>query len=170
MNAVKPLSFDHRFIRQILPHRFPMLLLDRVESYRPDQRAIVGCKHIGQNDPLIQGYCSFQPLFLPVLVIEALAQTCGFMMNLEYLSDRGFRVEDGRRGGQRAIPPIPHSVLAESRMTHTALAPLGRTLSLQASVALQRQEVYVFEVRALADEREIATGDIMLSYPQYTGR
>ncbi|HRE55317.1 MAG TPA: hypothetical protein PLP22_11055 [Candidatus Competibacter sp.] len=170
MSAAKPLSFDHRFIRRILPHRFPMLLLDRVESYWLDRRAIVGGKHIGQNDPLIQGYWPFRPLFPPALVIEALAQTCGFMMNLEYLVGRGFRIEDCRRGEPVALPPIPHSVLAESRMTHVALASLGRTLSLQASVTLQRKEVYAFKVRASADDREIAAGDIMLSYPEYTAR
>lgn len=167
---MKSLSFDHRIIRRILPHRFSMLLLDRIEIYIPDKRAIVGIKHIGQNELLAQGYLPFHPLFPPTLVIEALAQTCGFMMNLEYLANRGFQVWSLRREKQRDIPPVPHSVLAESRMRHYSLAQLGQTLSLRANIVLQRNEVYVFKTRALVDDREITVGDIMLAYPEYTAR
>jgi len=167
---MKSLSFDHRIIRRILPHRFTMSLLDRVEIYIPDERAIVGIKHIGQNEPLAQGYLPFHPLFSPTLVIEALAQTCGFMMNLEYLASRGFRIQSLQREKQQALPAVPHSVLAESRMKHRALAQLGQTLSLRANIVLQRKEVYVFNTRALVDDQEITVGDIMLVYPEYTAR
>ncbi len=169
MSASKPLSFDHRIIRRVLPHRFNMLLLDRVEAYIPDQRAIIGVKHIGQNEPLAQGYPLVQPLFPSVLVVEALAQTCGFMMNLEYLTDRGFLIQSLQQPPQSDLPGIPHSVLAESRMKYGAVARLGQSLRLKASIVLRRNEVYVFKTAARVEDQDIIAGDIMLAYPEYTG-
>ncbi len=55
-------------------------------------------------------------------------------------------------------------------MRHYSLTQLGQTLSLQANIVLQRNEVYVFKTRALVDDREITVGDIMLAYPEYTAR
>jgi 3-hydroxyacyl-[acyl-carrier-protein] dehydratase len=168
MSASTPLSFDHRVIRWVLPHRFNMLLLDRVEAYIQEQRAIVGVKHIGQNEPLAQGYLPFHPFFPPTLVIETLAQICGFMMNLEYLAERGFQIQSLQRQPQTNLPSIPHSVLAESRMRHKAVARLGQSLLLKANIVLQRNEIYVFKTMAHVEDQEISVGEIMLAYPEYT--
>lgn len=165
---MKPLSFDHQLIRQVLPHRFSMLLLDRVAVYQPDERAIIGIKHIGQNEIFANGYLPLHPLFPSTLVIEALAQTCGFMMNLEYLASRGYPPQLLQAGKQPDMPLVPHSVLAESRVTHYRITQLGQTLSLQAAITLQRKDVYVFKVQALVDDQEISNGEIILVYPEYT--
>ena len=60
------LFFGQQIVRRILPHRFSMLLLDRVESYIPAKRTIIGCKQVSLSDPLVQGYLPACPAFPPV--------------------------------------------------------------------------------------------------------
>jgi 3-hydroxyacyl-[acyl-carrier-protein] dehydratase len=164
------LSFEQSMVRRILPHRFSMLLLDRVESYIPAKRTIIGCKRVSLSDPLVQGYLPAYPTFPPVLVIEALAQLCGFMMNLEYLSRHGIDLArlgqpDDWQGG---LPAIPHSVLADSNIRQYSLVEPGLTLRLAATVALQRNEIYIFKAHASVEANAVGDGDIMLAYPAYT--
>ncbi|WP_390410400.1 3-hydroxyacyl-ACP dehydratase FabZ [Lacticaseibacillus jixiensis] len=61
-------------IMQILPHRYPMLLVDRVLTLEPGQRA-VGVKNVSVNEAIFQGHFPNNPIFPGVLQIEALAQT-----------------------------------------------------------------------------------------------
>lgn len=166
------LFFEQQVVRRILPHRFSMLLLDRVESYIPAKRTIMGCKQVSLSDPLVQGYLPAYPTFPPVLVIEALAQLCGFMMNLEYLSRHGVDLAQLGRPGYRQgmLPAIPHSVLADSKIRQYSLVEPGLTLRLAATVALQRSDIYIFKTRASVEANEVAGGDIMLAYPAYTSQ
>jgi 3-hydroxyacyl-[acyl-carrier-protein] dehydratase len=61
-----------------LPHRFPMLLVDRVEELHPDQR-IVATKAVTINEPFFQGHFPARPIMPGVLIVEALAQAAGVL-------------------------------------------------------------------------------------------
>lgn len=61
-------------IKKILPHRFPMLLLDKVEEMIPGDRA-TAYKAVTYNEPFFQGHYPEKPVMPGVLIIEALAQT-----------------------------------------------------------------------------------------------
>lgn len=61
-------------IKKILPHRFPMLLLDKVEELIPGDRA-TAYKAVAYNEPFFQGHYPEKPVMPGVLIIEALAQT-----------------------------------------------------------------------------------------------
>lgn len=61
-------------IKKIIPHRFPMLLLDKVEELVPGISA-VAYKAVTYNEPFFQGHYPEKPVMPGVLVIEALAQT-----------------------------------------------------------------------------------------------
>ena len=63
-----------------LPHRPPMLLIDRAEDYRP-HRSIVGIKMVTMNEPFFVGHFPKHPVMPGVLIIEALAQTGGVLMS-----------------------------------------------------------------------------------------
>ena len=63
-----------------LPHRPPMLLIDRAEDYRP-HRSIVGIKQVTINEPFFVGHFPKHPVMPGVLIIEALAQTGGVLMS-----------------------------------------------------------------------------------------
>ena len=67
---------DIRQIMQILPHRYPLLLIDRIIELEPLKRA-VGYKNVTVNEPFFQGHFPNNPLMPGVYMIEALAQLGG---------------------------------------------------------------------------------------------
>jgi 3-hydroxyacyl-[acyl-carrier-protein] dehydratase len=74
--AIGPL--DIRRVMAALPHRYPMLLVDRVESIVPDQ-SITAIKAVSMNEGFFQGHFPGRPIMPGVLIIEALAQAAGIL-------------------------------------------------------------------------------------------
>ena len=68
------LPLDARAIERIIPHRYPMLLIDRVIELEPGKRA-VAIKNVTRNEWFFEGHFPQQPIMPGVLIIEALAQT-----------------------------------------------------------------------------------------------
>jgi len=77
---------DIRGIMNCLPHRYPFLLIDRVEELRPKKR-IVGYKNVTMNEPFFQGHFPGVPIMPGVLIIEAMAQA-GAVLFLHDLAER----------------------------------------------------------------------------------
>ncbi|MEW6250867.1 MAG: UDP-3-O-acyl-N-acetylglucosamine deacetylase [Planctomycetota bacterium] len=73
-------ELDVRQVQRILPHRFPMLLVDRVVEIDGDRRA-VGIKNVSINEPFFQGHYPRYPIMPGVLIIEALAQLSGILLS-----------------------------------------------------------------------------------------
>jgi UDP-3-O-[3-hydroxymyristoyl] N-acetylglucosamine deacetylase / 3-hydroxyacyl-[acyl-carrier-protein] dehydratase len=71
---------DIRRIQRILPHRYPMLLVDRVLELVGDQKA-VGVKNVTFNDIFFQGHYPGTPIMPGVLIVEALAQLGGILLS-----------------------------------------------------------------------------------------
>ena len=69
---------DIRRVMAALPHRYPMLLIDRVESLDPD-KGIVAVKAVTINEPFFQGHFPARPIMPGVLIVEALAQAAGVL-------------------------------------------------------------------------------------------
>ena len=74
--AIGPL--DIKRVMAALPHRYPMLLVDRVESLNPDT-GIVAIKAVTINEPFFQGHFPARPIMPGVLIVEALAQAAGIL-------------------------------------------------------------------------------------------
>ncbi|MBI4544027.1 MAG: bifunctional UDP-3-O-[3-hydroxymyristoyl] N-acetylglucosamine deacetylase/3-hydroxyacyl-ACP dehydratase [Gemmatimonadetes bacterium] len=70
---------DIQKIMQYLPHRYPMLLVDRVVEFEPGKR-IVGIKNVTINEPFFQGHYPGHPIMPGVLIIEAMAQVGGLLL------------------------------------------------------------------------------------------
>ena len=77
---------DVRRIQQLLPHRFPFLLIDRVLSYDVGKR-LTALKNVTFNEPFFQGHFPGHPVMPGVLVIEALAQASGALVQLSAQDD-----------------------------------------------------------------------------------
>ena len=74
--AIGPL--DVRRVMAALPHRYPMLLVDRVETIVPDQ-SITAIKAVSMNEGFFQGHFPGRPIMPGVLIVEALAQAAGVL-------------------------------------------------------------------------------------------
>lgn len=61
-----------------LPHRYPMLLIDRVIDYKADE-SLVAIKNVTINEPFFPGHFPSRPVMPGVLVVEAMAQACGLL-------------------------------------------------------------------------------------------
>jgi len=73
--AGKPgISLDLHEIMKMIPHRYPFLMIDRVEDVRLDESAL-GIKNVTINEPYFQGHFPGHPIMPGVLIIEAMAQT-----------------------------------------------------------------------------------------------
>ena len=82
-------ALDMQAIRDILPHRYPMLLVDRIEELEPER--IVGIKNVTVNEPFFAGHFPDFPVMPGVLIIEAMAQVAGVLV-LSSIPDRATKL------------------------------------------------------------------------------
>ena len=76
---------DSQRIQEVIPHRDPFLLVDRVTELDPEEISIVAQKNITKDEPFLEGHFPGNPIMPGVLIIEALAQTgliCLFELKL----------------------------------------------------------------------------------------
>jgi beta-hydroxyacyl-ACP dehydratase FabZ len=71
--------FDAQAIQNLLPHRYPMLLVDRILELTPLER-VVGLKNVTRNEPFFDGHFPGHPVMPGVLIIEAMGQTGGVLL------------------------------------------------------------------------------------------
>lgn len=76
---MKDVVMDIRRIMELLPHRFPFLLVDRVIEFEKEN-FIVAIKNVTINEPYFQGHFPDYPVMPGVLIVEALAQTGGLLV------------------------------------------------------------------------------------------
>ena len=75
----EPRSLDINQIRNILPHRYPFLMVDRVVKW--EGKKIIAVKNVTANEPHFQGHFPREPVMPGVLIIEAMAQTAALMVH-----------------------------------------------------------------------------------------
>ncbi|WP_068080631.1 3-hydroxyacyl-ACP dehydratase FabZ [Novosphingobium rosa] len=78
VSAPTPVDYDIRKILAALPHRYPMLLVDRVVSIVPDE-SLYAVKAVSFNEGFFQGHFPGRPIMPGVLIVEALAQAAGIL-------------------------------------------------------------------------------------------
>lgn len=78
MHKTYPIELRINDLQKILPHRYPFLLVDKVRVLKPGEEG-VGYKNITMNEPQFTGHFPENPIMPGVLILEALAQTCGII-------------------------------------------------------------------------------------------
>ncbi len=72
-------AIDIHRIMEMIPHRYPMLMIDRLENVVPAESA-VGIKNVTANEPFFQGHFPGKPVMPGVLIVEAMAQTAAVVV------------------------------------------------------------------------------------------
>lgn len=72
-------TLDVNRIKELIPHRYPFLMIDKLIDVVPDVRA-TGIKNVTINEPYFQGHFPNRPIMPGVLIIEAMAQTAGTLV------------------------------------------------------------------------------------------
>jgi 3-hydroxyacyl-[acyl-carrier-protein] dehydratase len=136
--AIGPL--DIRRVMAALPHRYPMLLVDRVEAIEPD-RSITAIKAVTINEGFFQGHFPGRPIMPGVLIVEALAQAAGILaVESLGLADTGKLVYFMAIEGAKFRAPVEPGVL----------------LRLEVEFVQKRTSVCKFAGRALVDGKVAA--------------
>lgn len=133
MNPPIKLPLEIQDIMRLLTHRSPFLLVDRVTDYQP-QLSLTALKNVTYNEPFFVGHFPLVPTMPGVLMLEALAQTCGLLAVL----DSGVRPESG------AI--LYFAGIEEARFKRVVVP--GDQLILHAVLEKQKRNVWKFKTTA----------------------
>lgn len=83
MSEREPRTIDLQGIMDLLPHRYPILLVDRILDFEP-REWIRGLKNISFNEQILQGHFPSRPVFPGIYIVEAMAQTGGCLIMQEF--------------------------------------------------------------------------------------
>ena len=141
---IMPTVLDSQAIQELLPHRYPFLLVDRIIELVPRER-IVGIKQVSINEPFFQGHFPGAPVMPGVLVIEALAQV-GAVLALREIEDRDSKLVlfTGIREARFRKPVVP-----------------GDTLILEVTALRIGSRIQRMRGEAKVDGQLVADADIM---------
>ena len=142
-------ALDIHQILRLLPHRFPIILVDRVLELEPGKR-IVALKNVSMNEPVFSGHFPHYPVMPGVLIIEALAQAAAllsFATMGKGTDETGIYFFAGidRARFKRPVEP-------------------GDQLRLEADAGRALRNVMRFDTRALVDGRLVAEAQLMCAY------
>lgn len=139
-------SMDINQILKHLPHRYPMLLVDRVLECVPGER-IVALKNVSINEPFFPGHYPHQPVMPGVLIIEAMAQTAA-ILSFKTLNDRSN--DDtvyyfvGIEGARFKRPVVP-----------------GDQMKVEASIVYHKRGMWRFKTQATVDGQLVSEAELM---------
>jgi 3-hydroxyacyl-[acyl-carrier-protein] dehydratase len=141
-------QLDMLAILKRLPHRHPLLLVDRVLECQP-RKSIRALKNVTYNEPFFPGHFPGRPVMPGVLVLEALAQTAGILC---FVTAGMFPDENS----------LFYLVSIDKARFRRPVVP-GDQLTLEANVERVMRGIWRFATRALVGELEVASADIMLA-------
>ncbi len=140
------MNFDVEKIMELLPHRYPFLLVDRVIEIEPGV-GLSAIKNVTVNEPFFQGHFPGQPIMPGVLILEAMAQATGLLAfsGLIDTNDKLYMlvgIDKARFRGQ-VVP--------------------GDQLKLQVTLKRNVRGIGMFDCKALVDDEVVAEAQMMCS-------
>lgn len=127
-------------IQNMIPHRYPFLMVDRIVEMEPNVRA-VGIKNVTVNEPFFQGHFPGNPIMPGVLIVEAMAQLAGVLA-----------FSSGMQGSSVYFMSI------EKAKFRKPVVP-GDQVKLEIKVLQQRGNVWRFSGQALVDEKVVSESE-----------
>ena len=133
-------TIDIMRIQEMIPHRYPMLLIDKLVDVIPNKSA-VGLKNVTLNEWFFQGHFPARPIMPGVLIIEAMAQTAAVLVV--------------RTMGEEGEGKIVYFMSVEDARFRKPVIP-GDTLRIQVLKQRQRGNVWKFEGKAFVEGNLVA--------------
>jgi 3-hydroxyacyl-[acyl-carrier-protein] dehydratase len=141
------LNFDVNKIMELLPHRYPFLLVDRVTDATPGE-SLSAIKNVTVNEPFFQGHFPGQPVMPGVLILESMAQATGL------LAFSG--MDDAHKSSLYMLVGI------DKARFRGQVVP-GDQLQLEILLKRTMRGIGMFECKALVDGKVVAEAEMMCS-------
>ncbi len=141
--------FDINAIQNILPHRYPFLLIDKIVEFKLDEK-IVSIKNVTINEPFFQGHFPGNPIMPGVLILEAMAQTGGIMM---------------LNGNDNIKESVVYFMGIDKARFRKPVIP-GDTLVIEATITNKRRNVCQFDAKAYVRGELVCEASLMATVVQ----
>ena len=139
------LPVDIERIREMLPHRYPFLLIDRVVGFESGKR-ITAWKNVSINEPFFNGHFPAHAVMPGVLVIEALAQAGGLLSHMT-------------RGGP-SVGKLSYLVKVDAAKFSRMVVP-GDRLELEVEIKREIRNMVQYAGAAYVDGKQVACAEIL---------
>ena len=140
--------YDVQKIREILPHRYPLLLVDRITAITPNQ-TIEAYKNITINEEVFNGHFPVQPMYPGVYIIEGLAQAGGV---LAFVTMFG---EESSNNGDKIV----YFMSIDKAKFRNPVIP-GDRLTYKLEVIKQKGGIWVLQGYAYVEEKLVAEAEL----------
>jgi 3-hydroxyacyl-[acyl-carrier-protein] dehydratase len=140
-------SVDILGLLELLPHRYPMLLVDKIVDIDGDDRG-TGIKNVTFNEPQFQGHLPGRPVFPGVLLIEAMAQTAGAMCVLKT-----------KKAAGAGKPSVVYFMTIDNVKFRKPVMP-GDTVHFHMTKLKQRANMWWYRGEAKVDGKLVAEGEV----------
>lgn len=140
------MSCNAEDIRQVLPHRYPYLMIDRV--LEQDKEHVIAVKNVTINEPFFQGHFPepFQAIMPGTLILEAMAQTAAFL--LAGRSELGFLVRVDKARFRRKVIPGDQLILSASRLRQR-----DKLLQIEAEASVNNEIAATATISILVEDK-----------------
>jgi 3-hydroxyacyl-[acyl-carrier-protein] dehydratase len=135
-------------IQQILPHRFPFLLIDRVVELNP-QISIIAYKNVTIGEQIFQGHFPGHPIYPGVMIIEGMAQAGGILAFKSMCKDTQQAIEN----------KVVYFMSIDNAKFRIPVTP-GDRLEYRLSVLKHRGDIWVLEGKAYVDDKLVAEAEL----------
>jgi len=139
----EPLTFDIHRIKELIPHRYPFLFIDKMRDVVLGKSA-VGVKNVSANEEVFQGHFPDKPVFPGVLIVEAMAQTASALV-----------VETLELVGKN---PLVYFMSLEATKFRKLVEP-GDQLELHIDLIRKRGKVWKFRGEGMVDGKLVAEAE-----------
>jgi 3-hydroxyacyl-[acyl-carrier-protein] dehydratase len=144
-------SLDIQEILSLLPHRYPMLLIDRVIDFTPGE-SLHAIKNVSINEPVFTGHFPNQPIFPGVLILESMAQATGLL---------GFKTVENRSENELYL----FAAVDNARFKQPVVP--GDTMHLHVKFLKERRNIWKFAAEAKVDGKTVCSAEIMCARREF---
>ena len=137
-------SADIQKVLEVLPHRYPMLMVDRIIDIDED-KSCIGIKNVTVNEPQFTGHFPGQPIMPGVLLIEGMAQTAGALCVIRALSGD--------------IPNLVYFMTIDNAKFRKPVIP-GDKVEYHMTKLRNRKNIWWFAGKAMVDGTKVAEAEI----------